>query len=147
MARPKKRSLSQSQEDYLEAILAISGAGAAVGMRAIAARLGVSMPSANSAVARLSRMGLVNHGRYDYVELTREGKRLASAVASRHALLKRFLTEVLRVPELIAEEDACSIEHHLSTETVKAVTRMMEQKECRTCAVRKTSIRKGRHDG
>lgn len=114
-------ALSQSQEDYLEAILGIGRAGEVVCVHDIARRLDVSMPSVTGALKRLERLGLIRHGRYDYVELTAAGRRRARDVAGRHALLKRFLRGVLRLPERTAERDACAIEHHASPETIKAL--------------------------
>ena len=117
------RQLTSSQEDYLEAIHAIAAEGRDVCVRDIAARLSVAMPSVTGAMRRLSALGLVRHGRYDYVELTAEGKRRAAGVAGRHALLKRFLKEALGVDEKTAEADACAIEHHVSEATVQAMIR------------------------
>ena len=118
-------ALTQSQEDYLEAIHAIAGEGRDVCVRDIAARLGVAMPSVTGAMKRLEGMGLVRHGRYDFIELTAAGKRRAGAIAGRHALLKRFLMEKLCVDEKTADADACAIEHHVSERTVNALMHFM----------------------
>lgn len=118
----RTKPLSESQEDYLEAILALEREGAPVAVAAIAARKGVSMPSVNGALKRLERINLVRHGRYDYVQLTPAGRRRAQGVAGRHELLRCFLSEVLGVSEKVAEADACAIEHHLSAATVEALT-------------------------
>ncbi len=122
MTSDRTQRLSESQEDYLEAILALESEGAPVAVAAIAARKGVSMPSVNGALKRLERLELVRHGRYDYVQLTPSGRRRAQGVAGRHDLLRRFLSEVLGVSEKVAEADACAIEHHVSSATVEALT-------------------------
>ena len=121
--------LTASQEDYLEAIHAIAAGGGDVCVRDIAARLGVAMPSVTGALKRLESLRLVRHGRYDYVELTAEGKRRAAGVAGRHALLKRFLVEALAVDEATAEADACAIEHHVSEATVQAMIRLLDARK------------------
>ena len=123
------RQLTASQEDYLEAIHAIAAGGGDVCVRDIAARLGVAMPSVTGAMKRLEAMRLVRHGRYDYVELTAEGKRRAAGVAGRHALLKRFLVEALSVEEATADADACAIEHHVSEATVQAMIRLLDARK------------------
>lgn len=122
MAPERAQRLSESQEDYLEAILALELEGAPVAVRAIASRKGVSMPSVHGALKRLERLELVRHGRYDYVELTPAGRRRAQGVAGRHELLRRFLSEVLGLSPKVAEADACAIEHHVSAATVEALT-------------------------
>ncbi|HPQ80887.1 MAG TPA: metal-dependent transcriptional regulator [bacterium] len=119
------RNLTSSQEDYLEAIYVIASEKEDVCVRDIADRLSVAMPSVTGAMRRLAAMGLVRHGRYEYVELTAEGRRRAAVIADRHALLKRFLTEALDVDDEIAEEDACAIEHHVSDATVEAMIRLL----------------------
>ena len=117
------QDLSASQEDYLEAILELAGSKGIVRVRDIAAHQDVSMPSVSGALKRLARQGLVRHERYDSVDLTREGRRLAGGVANRHALLKRLLTDVLRVDDKTADGDACAIEHHVSQKTIDALLR------------------------
>lgn len=121
MAHHSEHSLSESQEDYLEVILSIVAEEGAATISDIAGRKGVSLPSATAAVGRLAKLGLVEHDNYGKVELTRAGSRAAKSIAMRHVLLERFLTDVLLVDPSVAEEDACTIEHHLSSETIKSI--------------------------
>ena len=120
-------NLSPSQEDYLEAILALQDEEG-VGIQRIARHLGVAKPSVTAAVKRLTKMGLVKHNRYDSVTFTTSGKRAALKVAKRHALLKRFLTDILKVSTKVAEKDACAIEHHVSDQTVAALLKYLKAK-------------------
>ncbi len=114
------QTLSASQEDYLEAIYAISSKRGCARVCDIAAYKGVSMPSVNGALKRLGKRDLVRHDRYDRVELTAEGRTLARGVSDRHFILRRFLTEILGVDEKIADSDACALEHHVSPTTMTA---------------------------
>lgn len=118
--------LSPSQEDYLETIFQIADSKGVVRVRDIAAGKNVSMPSVNGALKRLVRQDLVRHDRYDYVELTARGKRVASRLYERHVLLRRFLTDILRVDAKTADSDACTIEHHVSPTTIKALLRFFQ---------------------
>lgn len=119
-------SISASMEDYLEVIFEIAGDGGVARVRDIATRKGVSMPSVNGAIKRLARQDFIRHDRYEYVELTPRGKRRAGRLAGRHALIKRFLTEVLSVDEETADRDACAIEHHVSQTSVDALIRYFD---------------------
>ncbi len=119
-------NLSASQEDYLEAIYEIAGDRGIARVRDIAKHQNVSMASVNGAMKRLVKQELINHGRYDYIELTEKGRKRAAKVAKRHALLKKFLTEVLNVDESTADKDACAIEHHLSETTVKKLISFLD---------------------
>jgi len=118
---------SSSLEDYLEAILVLSGSvGTAVRVTDLSDQLGVSKPSVSIAVRKLADAGLVDHERYGDIKLTSRGRKHAQDVAGRHNLLFRFLHEVLGVKKSVAECDACRLEHDLSPETVKHLTRFVE---------------------
>ncbi len=65
--------LSESMEDYLEAIFEIEKQKRVVRVRDVASRLGVTMPSVNGALKNLEAKGLINHEKYEYIELTQKG--------------------------------------------------------------------------
>lgn len=113
-----KDLISANLEDYLEVILDVLNDKGVVRIRDIALSKDVSMPSVSGALKKLSDLGFVTHDRYEYVELTSKGKRVAGQLAKRHSLLKRFLLDELKVSEETAENDACAIEHCVSNETI-----------------------------
>jgi len=118
---------SSSVEDYLEAIIVLGREmGEPVRVTDLSERLGVSMPSVSVAVRKMADAGLVVHERYGGVELTPMGRERGAAVAARHDLLHRFLTEILGVNEKTAQEDACRLEHDLSEEAVEHLARFVE---------------------
>jgi DtxR family Mn-dependent transcriptional regulator len=118
--------LSESMEDYIEAISQLEERLKAVRVKNIAITMKVKMPSVSSALGVLEKKGLVNYEKYDYVELTQKGKKIALAVRKRHDTLKKFLIEVLGVDERSAEEDSCGMEHHISKSTIKNIISYME---------------------
>lgn len=116
-----------SVEDYLEAIIVLSREmGGDVRVTELSERLGVSKPSVSVAVRKLTQAGFVEHEPYGAVQLTPAGKERATAVAMRHNLLHRFLTEILGVNESPAQADACAMEHGLSKETVDRLAQFVE---------------------
>jgi DtxR family Mn-dependent transcriptional regulator len=117
--------LGESAEDYLEAVLVLSRQQQPVRVRDIALAMAVTQPSVVTALAQLERRGLVEHERYGAVVLTEAGAAEAEAVYCRHQLLHRFLNEVLGVSKAVAERDACRLEHALSPETVRQLTRFV----------------------
>ena len=121
--------LGQSGEDYLEAVLLLGRESHAVRVRDVASRLRVSRPSVVAALAQLEKRGLARHERYGAVELTDQGRTLAEAVYRRHELLLRFLRDILGVGEQVAVEDACRLEHALSSETAQRLLAFVEQRE------------------
>jgi len=115
-----------SMEDYLEAIAILTEDGKPVKVTEIAKLLSVKKPSVTSALAKLSEAGLVAHEKYSNVELTPEGARIAQDVYRRHETLRHFLLEILNVDLKVAEEDACHLEHSLSTTSLERLAKFIE---------------------
>jgi Mn-dependent DtxR family transcriptional regulator len=124
--RKKMGDLTQSNEDYLEAILVISLDNNVVRIKDLAKYLKVKTPSAVSAVKSLSKKNLVIHEHYGYLELTKKGEAAAKAVYKRHKILFKFLHDFLGIDPEIAEKDACSIEHHVAPETMDRLIKLIE---------------------
>jgi DtxR family Mn-dependent transcriptional regulator len=108
------KRLSDSLEDYLEAILHIVRAKGAARGKDISERLKVNRSSVTGALRALSEKKLVNYAPYDLVTLTPEGGRLAERIIHRHEVLKDFISRVLGLEEQVAEENACRMEHAAS---------------------------------
>ncbi|MDD4737186.1 MAG: metal-dependent transcriptional regulator [Kiritimatiellae bacterium] len=111
MAKKKDAELSESLEDYLEAIYVIICRKTAARPKDVADQLQVTKASVTGALKALAERGLVYHEPYDIVTLTEEGTRLAREVDTKHKALKAFFTEVLGVAEAEAESVACKVEH------------------------------------
>lgn len=105
--------LSESLEDYLEAIYHLERENRVARAAEIALRLGVSRPSVTGALKALGQRGLIHYDPYAHITLTAQGKRLAADVVRRHTILKEFLIKVLSVPPAEAEQAACRMEHIL----------------------------------
>ena len=129
--RANEKSLSASMEDYLETIWLIKKELGVVRVRDIAKARDVALPSVNSALKNLIRLHLVKHDKYEFVELTPKGNQAAKRIYDRHIILRRFLKEVLGVDKNRAEEDACKLEHALSSESLEKLTKFMDF--IRTC--------------
>ncbi|MBN1269007.1 MAG: metal-dependent transcriptional regulator [Kiritimatiellae bacterium] len=119
-------TLSESLEDYLEAILHIVAEKQAARAKDIAERLGVSNASVTSALHSLSEKKLVNHAPYDIVTLTREGNEIAEGIVRRHEALRDFFVKVLAVDEKEAEECACKMEHSVPDNVLERFISFLE---------------------
>ncbi|MBN1369321.1 MAG: metal-dependent transcriptional regulator [Dehalococcoidaceae bacterium] len=117
---------SSSIEDYLEAIMLASLEGSKVTVTQISQVMGVKKPSVTSAIARLLEMGMVAHEKYGEIVLTEKGSRVAQDVYVRHQALRRFLVEILNVDEEVATDDACRMEHYLSSTSVDRLNKFIE---------------------
>ena len=108
--------IHESAEDYLEAILAIKEEKGLVRSVDVAQRLGVSKPSVSRAMGLLRENGYITMGREGWLELTPAGYEIADRIYERHRILSRWLAS-LGVPEEVAAQDACRMEHDISAIT------------------------------
>lgn len=111
----------ESMEDYLERILMLEeGGNNEIHAVEIASSLGFSKPSVSIAMKKLEQQGLVEVGPKLNLMLTEEGRKIATKVYDRHKVLSAIFMK-LGVPEEVAREDACRVEHDLSDETFAAL--------------------------
>ena len=117
--------MTKSLEDYLEEIHVLILQKGRARVRDVALDLHVKMPSVVKAITELKKLELVNQEPYGDIELTVKGRRLAANVLGRHNLLKAFLVK-LNVPDEIADNDACLMEHILSATTLDRIREFVE---------------------
>lgn len=106
----------ESMEDYLETILQLQIKNGQVRSIDIANELNFSKASVSVAMKSLREKELITVDDTGYIRLTESGKMKAESVLERHTLLTNWLIK-LGVSENTAKEDACRIEHDISTET------------------------------
>ena len=121
-----EKPLTPVMEDYLEAISDLDKEKKAIRVRDIAKRMDVKMPTVTSMLKTLNDRGLVHYEKYEYVELTEDGAEVGNEMRRRHEILLEFLTDILNIESIGANEDACKMEHALSIETLDSLTDFME---------------------
>lgn len=84
---------SQTEENYLKSLLALSNSSKGVNVSELSILLKVRLPTVNSMVKNLKKQGLVNYEKYKPVSLTTEGKKVAALVLRKHRLTEMFLVE------------------------------------------------------
>ena len=119
-------TMTQSLEDYLEAVYILISEDRPAQVRDVAKMLAVKMPSVVKAIHELKRLGLVTQKPYAAIELTVKGTRVAKHVLNRHTLLRSFLMK-LGVSRRNADKDACLMEHILSAETIDRIRSYTEE--------------------
>lgn len=120
------KSLTPNMEMYLKTIYEIDENGSRARVKAIAERLGVTMPSVSGAVDNLQKRGLVQHSPYGDVKLTTKGRRVAREVKDRNDTIYRFLLEFLHLPQTVASRDACVLEHVVSPKTLQRMAAFLD---------------------
>lgn len=113
-------ALSRKAEDYLEAILNASSEKGYARTKDIAQELCIQPPTVVEMVRKLDHMGMIVYRKYDGVTLTPEGRRIAEIIKDRHETLQSFL-QIFKVPEAIATQDACMMEHELNPDTIQHI--------------------------
>lgn len=117
--------LSQSLEDYLEAIFVVSQEKKIVRVKDLVKKLDVKTASVIGALKKLEQKGFVEHEHYGYIDLTPDGVRKATRIYEKHQILFRFLTDFLLVNPETADQDACLIEHDISDETFSKIIKLI----------------------
>lgn len=120
-------SLLESGENYLETILVLTQRNGSVRSIDVANEMNFTKPSVSRAMSILKRENLIIMEADGRLVLTEEGFKKATAILERHTILTRFISEVLGVPEEVAEKDACRIEHIISPETFNGIKRILEK--------------------
>ncbi len=119
--------IHESAEDYLEAILMIREKKGYVRSVDVANQMHVSKPSVSYATKKLRESGYITFNEDGMILLTESGLKIAEDIYKRHTVLTA-LFKLLGVPEDIAAEDACKVEHDLSPETFDAICNHVEEK-------------------
>lgn len=128
------RKLSESLEDYLEAIAELIEIDGHAHTKEIAGRLNVKMPSVTGALRQLEQLGYIIYNTHYPVQLTDEGKAVAGKIVERHKVLKSFFSDILGLDPDKSSETACRLEHAVDEETVERFTLFSEAIEHRSDA-------------
>lgn len=108
--------VTESEENYLEAILMIKEKKKKVRAVDIARILGFSKPSVSYALKKLLEKELIVISESNEIDLTPEGFTIADEIYDRHKTIAHIFM-LLGVDEDVAYKDACEIEHRISQQT------------------------------
>ena len=118
--------LTDSNEDYLEAIYILKLKYGKVRSVDIAKHLNVSKPGVNKAMNVLKENNLIDKDHYGDVYLTAKGEDIAKKIYEKHTTIKDFLLK-LGIEEEIADVDCCKIEHVISEQTFIAIKKHLDE--------------------
>ncbi len=115
-----KEKYNESAENYLETILILSTRLPVVRSVDVANELDFKKSSVSIAMKNLREKNHITVTDAGYIYLTDEGRAIAEMIYERHQTLTKCL-ESLGVDPVIAEKDACKIEHVISQESFDAI--------------------------
>ena len=106
----------ESGENYLETILILKSKGVDVRSIDIVHEMELSKPSVSRAMGILRNDGFIKVDADGYISLTSSGSEVAERIYERHRVLTEWLVDIGVSPQT-ASEDACKIEHDISSES------------------------------
>ena len=116
-------NIHKSAEDYLEMILRLQESQEYVRAVDISIGLSVTKPSVSVAMRNLKESGNITIDKENHIRLTDTGLSIAQKIYERHKLLTDLFTQI-GVDPRTAEEDACKVEHDLSSDTFAAIKQL-----------------------
>lgn len=119
--------IHESGQMYLETILVLSKIKPNIRSVDVANHTGYTKPSVSRAMGILKTGGLIDIDGEGFIHLTEKGRSIAEDVYDRHGILTKALM-LLGVTKKTAEEDACRIEHYISSETVECLKKYIADK-------------------
>jgi DtxR family Mn-dependent transcriptional regulator len=122
----KHIDLSESIENYLEAILELEKNNKVARAKDIAEKLKIQKGSVSGALKVLKEKRLIHYEPYSFITLTSKGKKIAQSIRKRHKVLNNFLQNVLQIDANKADTTACRMEHVIDDETLERLTVFIE---------------------
>ncbi len=133
-----EKPLTAAMEDYLESIFTLGREKRVVRVKDIAKKLGVKMPTVTSMLKVLNDRGLIEYEKYEYFELTDRGLSIGREINKRHRVLRDFLTDILKINMERSDEEACKMEHGISSFTLERLIKFLEY--IQNCSVAGSSL-------
>jgi DtxR family Mn-dependent transcriptional regulator len=118
------------REDYLEAIQHFSEKNAHFPhFEELAEALGKAESKVRSDMKELVSSGDVSILPGELITLTEKGRQTGIRVIKKHETLQCFLSEILGMDSSSASDEACTLEHTVSDETIDRLGELMEKQE------------------
>ena len=118
----------ESGENYLETILILKERQGLVKSIDVAKEMNFSKASVSRAVNKLKADGFLTIDNQGNLEFTEKGLKLATKIYERHRFFTEFFISLGIDPKLAAD-DACKIEHVLSSESYQAMKKFLNIKK------------------
>jgi DtxR family Mn-dependent transcriptional regulator len=91
--------------------------------------LSLSKGSVSEMMVKLSSEGLIDYESYGKIKLTVKGLEKAKNVVRKYLMIKKFLLEILKLSPDKVHDEACSLEHSFSDESIAKLNILMKVME------------------
>ena len=119
--------LIDTTEKYLKTIFELEEEGIVPLRARIAERLGHSGPTVSQTVARMERDGLLTLAGDRHLQLSDEGRLLATRVMRKHRLAERLLIDVIGLEWEYVHDEACRWEHVMSERVERKILALLKE--------------------
>lgn len=117
--------LIDTTEMYLRTVFELEEEGITPLRARIAERLGHSGPTVSQTVARMERDGLLAVAGDRHIELSDEGRKLATRVMRKHRIAERLLVDVIGLEWEFVHDEACRWEHVMSERVERKILALL----------------------
>jgi DtxR family Mn-dependent transcriptional regulator len=118
--------MSNSTEEYLEAIYNLTINGQTATTSAISKRLNIAPASVTEMLRKLADEKYLEYSPYQGVNLSPKGLGIGERITRKHRLLERFLHDTLKMKNDRVHDEACAMEHALSDEAERALCQALK---------------------
>ncbi len=119
--------LLRAGKEYLKTILLLEQNSDAVRSLDVARALHVTKPSVSKAMKRLREGGYLTMDAAKWINLTEVGREIAEQATEKHRVLTSCLLS-MGIDPIVAERDACALEHAISSEALEQMQRFIDRK-------------------
>ena len=119
--------LLRAGKEYLKTILLLEQNSDAVRSLDVARALHVTKPSVSKAMKRLREGGYLTMDAAKRINLTEVGREIAEQATEKHCVLTSCLLS-MGIDPIVAERDACALEHAISSEALEQMQRFIDRK-------------------
>jgi len=99
---------TQTKENYLKAIYFLQQKNEEVTLTELGKMMGLSKPTVNNMVKKLTKNGWINYEKYKPIKLSKKGHKAAALIVRKHRLTEMFLVQIMgfgwEEVHMIAEE-------------------------------------------
>ena len=124
--------MTDSLEEYLYSIYALSKEGEGARVTDIANKMEVTKASTNNALNQLKEQGLINYEKYKNITLTKEGLARGKYIERRHELFRKFLKDIIKTDPHLVEQETERLAHCISCHTAAKLEKFIEEYMAKT---------------
>jgi len=115
----------KTSEEYIETIYLLEKRDGCAKTGKISLEMRIRPASVTEMLRKLQDEKYINYEPYRGAKLTERGKKVAHELMKTHRIIAYFL-QIIGIEEVTADIDACQIEHHVSSKTIKRLARFIE---------------------